>query len=576
MSSHYFPKERRVVALVVFFVAIRWVYVSGSGDVSEQDPEDVALQKEMQDYPAFALSTRKRFDDFVDAEDADAEEDEDKGVDDEWNEALKNVDPKFTGLEPQTNAYRKYLSQLYHDYMRKGNDPSTAQNTPGGVYPASLLLNGNRDFPIAPISNNNQFAPSLVENQRQIPRQVGYGSSVIDMGRNMWFGRSAVASGLRHNVASFLEENAAVRPSSLRFSETRHHLRGGTQRRLLVTDKDIDAGLMTPVQHLEQSALFDVVVNGGERPKVDGLGCHPLCLPNAALPDDKTSDFTQFTMPDANPQYAIGLNPTSAAKILTYPERLPGAAELVPSYYSEKNKDYMFRQPDPNSPYDQIALYSSSPYRSMGNPPAVGDDKKGGFWPMVQVGVSHAPVAGPTWRPPLDSVHLGSAIDRSPTRAFETTSYANRIAQQHYSDIVSTYPNMEYLRSKRRPAKDSDLEKITGIESSKRTKYGKNPAKVESFLELSSKQTSKQRGVSGVFKQYKWWPTYDYSWLRSPDMHAAIRGAGSPRGVVTGKAESQDMMRLPENFLHAQIGDPPSLGPPSDPPPTSLMGYGFF
>ena len=334
--------------------------------------------------------------------------------------------------------------------------------------------------------------------------------------------------------------------------------RGASRRKLLVATPP-DQKLMKPVAP-DEFQLDDV------KP-----GCLPLCIPAWKLPIDPTV-VTRYTDPRSDPE-RLGLSKTTAAKILTYPPPLKGAPMLIPSYYGVNNP-HVYRQPDPGNMYDRIDLYRYAPYRSVANPPSGGTDdktKKSAWVPMVPLGPSTVSNDQPLFRP---LPFLTSNYDRAPTQAWDPRR------QSSYGFSLGAYPNMSPVTPGTRPAKNSEGEVWSGIPNSPPKKYEVEPAKVSSFLELATSSVhippALRYGTKFDPAKKDYGVKYDYRWLLSPATGNAVRRMGSPRWTVTHDAEDGDMMRMPPNLLYHQTGPPMVLSPPTDPPPPSLMGFGFL
>lgn len=598
------------------------------GQENDADDEDKRLLKEMSDYPNFVKSTRQRFDDFMEKyEEDNAVEDEEKdedSVDEAWEESLNQVDPRYAAIVPSEKAHGKYLDALYRKFMATGETPSGKTDEVKGstTFPQQMWF---PQYYSVPQQLKDNYFFDAVAASRQIDQQQasvvgnsqrrGYGSSVIDMGDHMWYGSTAVATGSRHNSpnpqrrgfgggsegvigtndvrdVSSTERNVEslfANPAALSFATTalleekestksRRHLRGGARRLLMKSVADGHDTLMHPVQNLEQSALFSV--NQKEDKPVDpaSLGCHPLCLPAAKLPHDATSQASILTMPNADPEH-LGINPISAAKILTWPPLPPGSPRLAPSFYSAENKDYMFRQPNLNSPYDRIALYESAPYRSMGNPPSVGKDGKEGFYPMVQVGQATPPAPRtPSFRPP--------PIRTTNYDVYETPA----LSATQWTGIGATlgavpYPNMPLFPS----VSSADAKAMAGIKTdlTKLPAHG-NPAKVEtssSFLEIGSRSSNDWIEKSSAdpkwfYRQFevngKPLLEYNYMHLAGDLMKAKAvednsENSQSARGITLGDGGKDDLTKMP--VVRTAFGEPIQTTQYSAPPPLSAMGF---
>lgn len=103
----------------------------------------------------------------------------------------------------------------------------------------------------------------------------------------------------------------------------------------------VDQGLMKPIMPLEQEAIFSP-----REGSTEGLACHPMCRPRGRLPTnqlvswspDKPFGTTPFTSRNGMPLY-LGINPTAAATISTYPQRMTGMPYLVPPAKPGKEKN---------------------------------------------------------------------------------------------------------------------------------------------------------------------------------------------------------------------------------------------
>ena len=346
----------------------------------------------------------------------------------------------------------------------------------------------------------------------------------------------------------------------------------GTKRNLL----SVDPGLMRPVPSLEQATLFEAVQGTGtDQNDGTGLGCKPMCKPLWKLPptaiDPKMQ--TAFNSPEARPDFAIGMNPTSAATFSTYPPRDPRRPRLVPSYYDEKNP-HVFRQPDPNNVFDRIALYSYAPYGSMANPRAVGEDKKGGFWPMVPKDTSV--VLQPS-QPHLRPAPFGVTYNYAPDPRGQNMRNQEQLASGYLGASQGPYPNVALNANEKRPKENTPAREGSGIAEKRPDKFENQPAKVETkksmLLFLETESTSSPLRNDGKFKvggKEIPWLKYDYSWLNPLPGHRSVPTVPSQSYLGHSYREGS-LMNVPPQWRIRSIDPPISMGPPFPPPPGALV-----
>ena len=351
-------------------------------------------------------------------------------------------------------------------------------------------------------------------------------------------------------------------PQQLRF------LRGGGGSRKLLS---VDPKLMRPIPSLEQATLFEAVQGKGTKQN-DGAGllCNPMCKPLWQLPptsiDPKMQ--TMFNSPEGRPDYALGMNPSAAATFSTYPPRDPRRPRLIPSYYDEKNP-HVFRQPDPNSIFDRIALYSYAPYGSMANPRAVGEDKKGGFWPMVPDDTS---VVLPPSLPHLRPAPFGVTYNYSP----DPRGHRIRTSSGYLGASQGPYPNVALYGKETRPKENTPAREGSGIAEKPATKFENQPAKVEGakkllFLEMESKTSPLTNdGKLKVGSKEIPWLRYDYSWLNPLPGHRSVPTVPSQSYLGHSYREGS-LMNVPPQWRIRSIDPPISMGPPFPPPPGPLV-----